>query len=368
MVLKSITQIGLALALSAGGCAIAQDSAVYDPQQNAWRLRYQNPDTGQWVDKLYVARTGIRPRIKSRVTGNGQPFAYQYTVRNQGGARQAISVIRIWGIPTIYSVPNLPPVTTDPRTDMERWTHQQWAQLTARGEFERSVVKAPRGWSGGLRVDPEVGHTSFVWTPGLKDSDPDGIEPGRAQSGFVVLRPELPGVARTFLQGDVEEPWGLDGVPETPFWTAKVAEIQAQDFLLVPVMAPIIAVPVPYSGPELARRIRNHVQTWPKYGHSSADALARLNRQFDVLIPALELNNKSAVRAAVLALRKECSDRHAGLDDDRIEEDFDEHDAGAQARTAAEKRAAPPVILDRVAARALLFNLRYLLQRIESGR
>lgn len=216
MVLKSITQIGLALALSAGGCAIAQDSAVYDPQQNAWRLRYQNPDTGQWVDKLYVARTGIRPRIKSRVTGNGQPFAYQYTVRNQGGARQAISVIRIWGIPTIYSVPNLPPVTTDPRTDMERWTHQQWAQLTARGEFERSVVKAPRGWSGGLRVDPEVGHTSFVWTPGLKDSDPDGIEPAGRKAGLSSCDLNFLGLPAPFCKATWKSPGDWTGCPRHP--------------------------------------------------------------------------------------------------------------------------------------------------------
>lgn len=108
----------------------------------------------------------------------------------------------------------------------------------------------------------------------------------------------------------MQKPWGLDGLPETLFWTAEVDEIEAQDYLLVPVLAPVIPVPNPYNGAELARQLKAHVQTWLKYGHINADLLTRLNRQFDVLIPALDIGNKQAARAAVRAMRKECADRH----------------------------------------------------------
>jgi hypothetical protein len=216
-------------------------------------------------------------------------------------------------------------------------------------------------------VDEREGKTSFIWTPGLRDTDPDGIEPGSSQGGFVVLRPELPGVARTYIQGSIEEPWGLDGLPETPFWTAKVNEIEEQDYLLVPVLAPIIPVPNPYNGAELARRLKAHVQTWLTYGHINADVLTRLNRQFDVLIPALEINNKQAARAAVTAIRKECTDSNSGLGDDKAGDD-DEHDSEALPRTPAQRGAAPALALDRVAARALMFDLRYLTDRMDSGR
>ncbi len=233
--------------------------------------------------------------------------------------------------------------------------------------LRKRLAKAPKGWSAGLRVDEKEGRTSFVWTPGLKDTDSYGVEPGRSQSGFAVLRPELPGVARTYLQGRIAEPWGLDGLPETPFWTAKVDEIEDLDYLLVPVLAPIIPVPNPYNGAELARRLKAHVQTWLKYGHINADALTRLNRQFEVLIPALEINNKQAARAAVIAIRKECADRNSGLGDDKAGED-DDHDSAALPRTPAQRSAAPALALDRVAARALLFDLRYLMDRMDSGR
>lgn len=350
------------------GLAHAQDSAVYDTQQNVWKLYYQDPETTQWVNKTYVARTAIRPTIKSSVVGNGTPFSYQYTVRNQRGAKQNISVISIWSIPMVYAIPNLPPVTANAKTDPETEDKQQWAQLKIKRNFESSVVKAPKGWNAGLRVDEKEGQTSFIWTPGLKDTDSYGVEPGRSQSGFSVLRPELPGVARTYLQGRIAEPWGLDGLPETPFWTAKVDEIEAQDYLLVPVLAPVIPVPNPYNGAELARRLKAHVQTWLKYGHINADVLTRLNRQFDVLIPALEINNKQAVRATVAAMRKECADRHHDLGDGKVGEDDDEYDSAALPRTPAQRNAAPALTLDRVAARALMFDLRYLMDRMDSGR
>lgn len=101
---------------------------------------------------------------------------------------------------------------------------------------------------------------------------------------------------------------------------------------------------------------------------SRASVLTRLNRQFDVLIPALEINNKQAVRAAVGAIRKECTDHYRELGDDKAGEDDDEHDSTALARTAAQRSAAPALTLDRVAARVLVFDLRYLTDRIDSGR
>lgn len=354
--------------------AHAQDSAVFDAQQNAWKLYYQDPETEQWVNKTYVARTAIRPSIKASVTGNGMPFAYHYTLRNQRGAQQNISVIRIWGIPLVYAIPNLPPVTANAKTDPETEDKQQWAQLKVKRNFESSVVKAPKGWGAGLRVDEKEGQTSFVWTPGLRDTDSYGIEPGRSQSGFAVMRPELPGVARTYLQGRIAEPWGLDGLPKSPFWTAKVDEIEELDYVLVPVLAPVIPVPSPYNGAELARRIKVHIQTWLKYGHVSADVLDRLNRQFDTLIPALEGNNKVAARAAAIEMFKEVFGHHRGLSHQKLDEDDEDQAAEALPRKQAGHIGASvatvpqPVTMDRVAARALAFDLVYLLARMEKER
>ena len=365
--------VGAAL-LAGLGVAHAQDSAVFNEQQNKWLLYYQNPETKQWVSKTYVQQNAIQPNIKSAVHWNGQQFVYRYRASNRRDAKQAIDSIRIWGIPLIYSVPDLPPVTANAKTDAEGWTHQYWAQITVKEKFNHEVVKAPKGWDAGLRIDENVNQTSFVWTPGLKEGDPDGIFPGKIQNGFAVFRAELPGMARAKLTGATAEPWGLDNLPNTPFWSRKVNEIQDQDFLLVPVLAPVIVVPQPYNGAELARRLKVHTQTWLKYGHINAEVLDRLNRQFDALIPALEGNNKVASRAAAIEMFKEVFGQHPGLNHHKLGEDDEDQAAEAlphkhAARSAAApKLAAQPVALHRVAARALAFNLMYLLTRMEIGR
>lgn len=372
--MNNITRLTIATLLLGFGVANAQDSAVFDSQQGTWRLYYQDTESEQWVSKTYVQQNAIKPKINTVLRRNGQQFSYVYSVSNGRGAKQAIDTFRIWGIPLIYPVPDLPTITADIKKDTEGWTHQNWAQLTAKRKFQNEVVKAPKGWDAGLRVDTKVNQTSFVWTPGLKDTDPDGIAPGAHQNGFTILRPELPGVARAKLTGSTEEPWGLDNLPDTPYWSQKVDEIQDQDFLLVPVLAPVIAVPQPYNGAELARRLKAHTQTWLKHGHINADVLDRLNRQFDALIPAMEGNNKVVARAAAMEMFKEVFGHHRGLNHLKLGEDDEEQAAEAipsKRGGHGDSASAHPSLsfaVHRVAARALAFNLMYVLTRMEIGR
>lgn len=160
-------------------------------------------------------------------------------------------------------------------------------------------------------------------------------------------------------------------MPDTPFWSQKIDEIQDRDFMLVAILAPVIAVPTPYNSAELARRIRSHVQTWPKYGHMDAAVLDRVNRQFDVLIPALEGNNKPTADVAIFELFKEAFSHNRGLSNRKLDEDDEDQATTPLVRrfinpSAVEARTtSPPVQLDRVAARSLAFNLTYLLIRMQ---
>lgn len=363
--MKTIQKIRMAAALAIFcGAAHAQDSAIFDAQTNAWKIHYQDPETEQWISKTYIQQNAISPAIKSTVKVTQQQFVYRYRISNHRDAKQLIDTLRIWGIPLIYSIPDLPAITANVRVNPELEDKQRWAQLILKRKFEKSVINAPKGWSAGLRVDEKVGQTSFVWTPGLKDKDPDGIAPGESQDGFTVTRPELPGMARAKVTGATAEPWGLDHVPDTEFWRQKVSEIQDRDYVLVPVLAPVIPVPVPYNGAELALRLRSHVQTWLKYGHIDANTLVRLNRQFDVLIPALEMGNSRTARAAMEAMRLECVERNPGFRDEHIDADDEDHDAVAMPRPSAQRDTSARPALDRVAARALAFDLRFILVRL----
>ncbi len=371
--MKSLSKICLfvVVGISALGPAYAQDSAIFDVEEGAWKLYFQDADTQRWINRTYIQQNAIKPTISTSIAWSGDRFSYRYRVANARAAKQAIDTFRIWGIPSIYATPGLPPITADIKTETGLWTKQQFAQLEVKRQFQNEIIKAPKGWSANLRVDEKVNQSSFVWTPGLKDTDPSGINPGAQQGGYIVLRPELPGVARAKLTGSTDAPWGLDDLPDTPFWSQKIDEIQDRDFLLVAVLAPVIEVPVPYNSAELARRIRAHVQSWPKYGHTDAATLDRLNRQFDVLIPALVGNNKPAAQEAVFELFKEAFSHNGGLNHRKLDDDDEDRAAAPLARlfinpTVVEARAAmPSVQMDRIAARSLAFNLVYLLARLE---
>lgn len=341
----------------------AQDSAIFNTTKGTWSLYYQDIETKQWVTKEYVQQNAISPRVQSSVRWNGAAFQYDYSVKNMRQAKQAIDLFRVWGIPLIYEVPNMPPITADYKTDNENWQQQGWAQTFAKRDFKNKTVKAPKGWSAGLRTDKEVNETSFVWTPGLKNSDPSGINPGDTLRGFKALRTELPGVTTAKMTGSTKEPWGLDALPNTPYWEQKADEIQELDYLTVPVLAPIIVVPTPYNGAELARRIKTHVATWLKLGLITQDTLDRLNRGFDALIAAQTYNNVAGTHAAVKEILQEAYSHHRGLNHTMHEEDDDEHDAEPV------KRKVPATMpLNRVAARALGFDLTYLLTRAYMGK
>lgn len=341
----------------------AQDSAVFNPSQGAWNLHYVDSETEKWVNKQYIQRTAITPRVQSSVHWSGSAFQYSYAVKNMKSAKQMISIFRVWGIPLVYEVPNMPPRTANFVSENELWTTQMRAQGDAKDKFEEQVVKAPKGWSVGLRTDKEASQTSFVWTPGLKDEDPSGIEPGRSQNGFRAIRTELPGVTAAKLKGRIEEPWGLDNLPQTPFWDQKKDEIQELDYLTIPVLAPIIVIPSPYNGAELAKRIKTHVATWLKLGLITQDTLDRINRGFDALIAAQTYNNIAGTHAAVREILQEAYSHHRGLNHNKHEEDDDEHDAEPVKR-----KALTTVPLNRVAARALSFDLTYLLTRAYIGK
>ena len=361
-----LIKVGLMMVLALQTAqAQAQDSAIFDGNKNVWLLQYQDPETLQWVRKTYVQQNAISPAIQSTIAVHPQgPWAYRYRITNRRDARQLVDTFRIWGLPLIYKVPNLPHVTASAFNDPEIEDKQHWAQLKVKRDFEKSILKAPWGWTAALRVDEQAGQTSLVWTPGLKDSDPDGIAPGRSQDGFTVIRPELPGLARAKLTGSTEEPWGLDHLPETPFWNEKIQEIQNRDYVLVPVLAPVIALPNPYNAAQLARNLQTHMQTWLKFGHINADALNRLNRQFDVLIPALSMGNKKLALAAMDALIQECRHHHSDLRDARVEEDDARHDAVPIPRNSPHARPVQSAAMDRIAARALVFNVRYMRTRL----
>ncbi len=100
-----------------------------------------------------------------------------------------------------------------------------------------------------------------------------------------------------------------------------------------------------------------------------AARFAAVAPKFDTLIEVAASNDKKAVRAAVVAIMAEAFTHHSGMTHEQVDEDKEEHDSkppnrkfiSAQGTLSEANEAGAP--MHRVAARALVFDLMYLLAR-----
>lgn len=343
-----------------------QEYARYDPATFTWEFNMQ-PNLAEgdtdWITYQYVERNHFKPKVKSWLRWNGHEFAYSYRISNDRSSKQTINYIFANTpilIPRVDTTSPGAAVLNSSPAAMREWNLKIDARQDAEYAIQESSLTKPIGWRRSMSIGDEK--MGFGWFPEIEPYGP-GVPPGRSASGFELRRPDLPGVALAKMQGRVEEPALPSGYkPGGPVEQA-IDKIIENDTVTAPVLVPAIVIPTPYNGAELARRIKTHVATWLKLGLITQDTLDRLNRSFDSLIAAQTYNNIAGTHAAVKEILQEVYSHHRGLNHNKNEEDDDEHDAEPV------KRNAPVTVpLNRVAARALSFDLTYLLTRAYLGK
>jgi hypothetical protein len=343
-----------------------EEYARYDPATFTWQFRIQPnlaEENTDWVNYQYVERNHFNPKVKSALKRNGSEFTYSYRISNDRKSKQTINYLFATTdvvIPRPDSTsPGAAVLNSNPAA-MREWSSKIDARLNAEKTIQDTSLSKPTGWRRSMKIgDTDVG---FGWFPEIEPYGP-GVPPGRSASGFELRRAELPGVVLAKMQGRVDEPALPDGYKLGGPVELAINKILENDQIYAPILAPAITLPTPYNGAELARRIKTHVATWLKLGLITQDTLDRLNRSFDALIAAQTYNNTAGTQAAVKEILQEAYSHHNGLSHLKHEEDDDEHDAEPV------KRKAPAAVpLNRVAARALSFDLTYLLTRTYVGK
>lgn len=361
------TLITLALLVASSSWAqVNEEYARYDAATFTWSFRMQpnlSENNTDWVNYQYVERNHFAPKVKSMLRWNGNEFSYNYRISNEKTSKQTINYMFATTPIVILlpddSAPSAEILNSSP-TLMREWQLKLKAKRVAARTYQDTNLSKPVGWRRSMSIDDtEVG---FGWFPEIEPYGP-GVPPGRSTAGFEFKRSELPGVVFAKMQGRVQEPALPEGYKVGGPVEQAINQILENDAIYTPILAPAIAVPAPYNGAELARRIKAHVGTWLKLGLITQDTLDHLNRGFDALINAQTFNNIAGTHAAVREILQEAYSHHRGLDHTKNEEDDDEHDAEPV------KRKAPATVpLNRVAARALSFDLTYLLTRAHIGK
>jgi hypothetical protein len=349
----------------------SNDSVRWDDAASQWVYTLYNPSgNGQLAYLRYTPRTVIDPKVKSTLHWRGGNFEYSYRIRNGAAAKQEIADLEVRA--PSWNVPSFPAIVSVPNETQE----QRFARVDARGDqikqFEKLTLDQPSNWRAQLGTSrPE--RVYFGWMPRFSKNN-DGIKPGKTQDGFNVTRPELPGAALMAMKGYTKDFMNEPSLPTEGAMAEHAANVLANNSVDVPILVPAIIIPSPYNGAELARRVKAHMATWINLELIEPEKLAVLNPKLDQLITALEQQNKQTIHAAAVEVLQETFMRQKGLHHEKIVNDDDNEDPQAinlaQVNSAVTMKVQPieNQPLNRVAARALAFDVMYLLTRAYIGK
>lgn len=370
----TVLSIGSATAQSSTQTGSPSDTVARDPTTGDWIYHfYHSGEPGRSHVWRYTPRNQIKPAVRSSVHWDGKTFEYRYRMGNAKDATQTISYAWLRAHVKITEVP-----ANDDDVDVGKLPQAQWQTLLkqrrdARDALQQRTILSARGWDSEWNIKPRD-HIEFGWFPDIKDDANLGIKLGAQQGGFGILRPELPGLAFAEMQGYTPNPEILGGTPSTGPIAEAIRQMVEEDSTWTHVMVPAIAVPAPWDGAELARRIKAHVQNWVKWQAMTPNMLGRLNPRFDALIAAQESKDMRATEQAAVALLTEGFRTQPGLHRGHSMED---EEGRWQTPIPIVRSGGFPTLfprsgnqpdMERIAARALLFDVIYLLSRAHIGR
>lgn len=364
---RSVAVWGLLLFSGVAFSQSEKDSVRWDDRAGQWVYTLYEPGNMSLYKEIrYTPRNLIDPVVKSSLRRDKDAYEYRYRIANGAQARNAIGYVSVvapmWEASIVKRMPLASGLNSAQIIAISR------AESAAEESFLAKTVFSPHRWKGMLNLN-HSSNVAFGWLADYQKSF-SGVAPRTTQDGFSVLRPELPGAGWMEFKGATADNYNAASLPRTGVLAGQVEQMQREDSVTVAVLLPAIIVPAPYSGVELARRVKFHVLSWSGSGLADTDSIARLIPSFDVLISALSSGDKKSARHAVGVLMAQLRKQHVDMDAEKTDDDDDAHDSKPDGRSIVTPRGSlettsqPIQGIERVAARALAFDLRYLLERM----
>lgn len=305
-----------------------------------------NPTQPELIKTTFGPATKIVPTIHSKFWPHGAEYVrYSYTLFNDKTAKQSIVSFSLEQVGRVLNEQDVL-VKTASQSELE-------SAIFA----NMSALDSPNDWSGNIIRS----HSRIVW--GADDIEKGGVRAGRTQSGFGFHSSVLPGISEVKLRG-LGEPYGYGGCgpAEDSAILEELARLQKNDFVLRNVAAPTIAVPGPFDAAVLIDRVRTEILTWTGKQLLDPTLATQLDRYMVAAADAYRRNQTKAGKEHIETMREMLKREQKDLDHDDDEEkqdgkrgeNNDDHRAGSQR-----------ILIDRLAARVLDFDLRYVLKRME---
>jgi hypothetical protein len=335
----------LILILAPRAYGVPGESIVLDPNTGNYTITYFGYDDSGMNEERTALRhatfepaTKIDPTVQSTFkVEDGGIVAYNYRMHNGSTSRQPLVMILFDPISDLVSTGLVAKLEHGLRSNA----------IAENYGIDSYPINSPSGWTGGATASRMKG-LRVSWSS-FKASLPAGA----SLNGIGFFSYDLPGIGIAQLQGDSAI---REFVDEGPIGEVgdQLDKLVQNNFVPRNAAVPTIAVPSPFDAAILLDRIRAQVATWPGKQLLDPAFAAQLNRSMVAAANAFRNNQPKVGKEQIESLRKMLDHEHRYLDHD--DEDNDD---------TAEHKAATRLTIDRLAARVLDFDLRYVLKRME---
>lgn len=323
LILRLIFLSGLT---SASVQAATQEGVTYDPQTGNYAIAYKAADIdgNEFLDEVtFVPATKIAPVVKVRFAKKigSDSISYQYSIKNKDTASQAILGMYV-------------PAST----------------------VGNGTQTIPSGWSGSVSKN-YVGQGLYVsWSYRRGQNPLAGLTPGYAQTGFGVESSDLPGVVEVELDGATPLIVWAGEIDPASEVGKQVNQLETSNFVRIASAVPRISVPSPYDAATVLTNIQKHLDTDLVGLKLVGPALVtELDRWLDAAIAAAKSGNSAALKADIKELRKLLKREHEDVDKENDGDAKDDDDKNKTTRRQ----------IDKLAARVLNFDLKYVEKRVK---
>lgn len=333
--------------------ALPGESIVLESNTGNYIVTYFGYDDTNGEQKVlrvatFVPATKIDPVVRSSIKmWAGGIVEYKYNLFNKTTSHQAIAKIAIDQISNAISFEQLNKLNQS----------VQWNALAEDYGIASYPMNSQQGW-GSRIVSSQFGGLRASWS-----SYKSSLPVGKGVGGFGFFSLDLPsiGIAQVRGRSAVRE-----FVDEGPIGEVgdKLAELVKSDFVPRSIAVPMIAVPTPFDPAIVLDNLRTHVATWPSKQLADATFAAQLDRYLLSAAEAYRHNQPKAGKEHIETLRDMLKRVHKDLEDDDDEGD-EEHDDSHGDKHGNHHAATQATSIDRLAARVLDFDLKYVLKRMK---
>ena len=324
--------LGIAFILAIPAYGQAQEEGVFlDPQTGDYLIRFKSY-TGLIEEGIFYPHTKIEPTVKSKskLTDDGS-IMYRYKVRSGNASKQNLVTVIIYA-----------------------------SNAHAAGQI------SPSGWGGS--VAPNLDGNGYIvsWSSLLskrtKEGDKtalQGLSPNSGMAEFGFYSADLPGVGIMRLRGKASITMLPDEGPD-PSSPVGITyhELRQKDFVPRPAAVPLIPVPNPFDAAAVLTSMQKHVnQDMVSMKLIDPAFASQLDQLFQAAIDAAKGGNTVALKSDIKDLRQMLKREHADVGKD--DEDWDKDNNDGKNKEKDKSR-----LIDKLAARVLDFDLRYVAKQI----